>query len=595
MVSRTKTPLPKSNGKAAEESSSSDSDSSDSGRANGQKKSKKSVRVEKASNGLFNETDTFSSKVKKLAEKSLKTEKRKRSSTSSDEEEEEENSTPLKKKSKKSKQSLSKEVPSKVKKTEKKQALADITKAKNSKEEDKEEDGDDDNGNDSVEQLTGAQWRQKHRITLTGPETLDPLLSFSDLPLPKHNLELIKRMKLEKPTPIQAQAWPIALAGHDFIGIAETGSGKTLAFLLPALVRIIKKKTTNPSVLVLAPTRELAQQTYDVARKMSVGYGFRVACFFGGGDKYTQKRMITPDLQIIVATPGRLMDFLRMGAVDLTEVNYLVLDEADRMLDMGFEPQIKEIVSTLPSSRNTLMFSATWPKEVKMLAASYLSEPIMVTIGNPGSGAKSIKQVVLVCTVSERKLKLQELVKKLYADNPKILCFCNTKDDTYQWCKNIQQMGFKARFIHGDLHQSSREEAIYQFRNGEIPILVATDVAARGLDIKDVKTVINIDIPLNFDSYVHRIGRTGRAGKDGVAYTLFSPSVDRHVGPLISELEASNSEIPPELLALKPSKKQPYRGGSSGRRGGFGGGGGGRFGGGGRGGGRGRFGGGQRW
>ncbi|MBA0697551.1 hypothetical protein Goari_021089 [Gossypium aridum] len=352
------------------------------------------------------------------------------------------------------------------------------------------------------------------------------------------------------PTPIQAQSWPIAVQGRDIVAIAKTGSGKTLGYLLPGfmhLKRCHNDPQMGPTVLVLSPTRELATQIQDEAHKFGKSSRISCTCLYGGAPKGPQLREIERGVDIVVATPGRLNDILEMKRISLHQVSYLVLDEADRMLDMGFEPQIRKIVKEVPTRRQTLMFTATWPKEVRKIAADLLVNPVQVNIGNIDElvANKSITQYVEVLSPMEKHRRLEQILRS-QEPGSKIIVFCSTKKMCDQLARNLTRQ-FGAAAIHGDKSQADRDFVLSQFRTGRSPVLVATDVAARGLDIKDIRVVINYDFPTGVEDYVHRIGRTGRAGATGLAYTFFGDQDSKHASDLIKVLEGANQRVPAEL------------------------------------------------
>ncbi|KAG5056411.1 hypothetical protein JHK86_011407 [Glycine max] len=352
------------------------------------------------------------------------------------------------------------------------------------------------------------------------------------------------------PTPIQAQSWPIALQGRDIVAIAKTGSGKTLGYLVPAFIHLKRSGNNSkmgPTALVLSPTRELATQIQDEAVKFGKSSRISCACLYGGAPKGPQLRDIDRGADIVVATPGRLNDILEMRRISLNQVSYLVLDEADRMLDMGFEPQIRKIVNEVPNRRQTLMFTATWPKEVRKIAADLLVKPVQVNIGNVDElvANKSITQHVEVLPPMEKQRRLEHILRSQDSGS-KIIIFCSTKKMCDQLARNLTRQ-FGAAAIHGDKSQAERDHVLNQFRTGRSPVLVATDVAARGLDIKDIRVVVNYDFPTGVEDYVHRIGRTGRAGATGLAYTFFGDHDAKYASDLIKVLEGANQKVPPEL------------------------------------------------
>ncbi|THF95987.1 hypothetical protein TEA_009390 [Camellia sinensis var. sinensis] len=342
------------------------------------------------------------------------------------------------------------------------------------------------------------------------------------------------------PTPIQAQTWPIALQNRDIVAIAKTGSGKTLGYLIPAFILLRRRRNNpqnGPTVLVLAPTRELATQIQD-------------ECLYGGAPKGLQLKELDRGADIVVATPGRLNDILEMKKIDFGQVSLLVLDEADRMLDMGFEPQIRKIVNEIPPRRQTLMYTATWPKEVRKIASDLLVNPVQVNIGSVDELAanKSITQYVEVVPQMEKQRRLEQILRA-QEQGSKVIIFCSTKKLCDQLARSIGR-NFGAAVIHGDKSQGERDWVLNQFRSGKSPILVATDVAARGLDIKDIRVVINYDFPNGVEDYVHRIGRTGRAGATGVAYTFFSDQDWKYAGDLVKVLEGADQLVPPEVREM---------------------------------------------
>ncbi|KAG2452819.1 hypothetical protein HYH02_002165 [Chlamydomonas schloesseri] len=442
--------------------------------------------------------------------------------------------------------------------------------------------------------MSASDYRRQHDISVQGDHVPEPLQTFESVGFPADILDEIRRAGFKSPTPIQAQAWPIALSGRDLVAIAKTGSGKTCGFLLPGMLHIQatrKDARMGPTLLVLAPTRELAVQIKTEADKFGRSSGIRNTCVYGGAPKGPQLRDLQYGVQIVIATPGRLNDFLEAGQVRLQQVSYLVLDEADRMLDMGFEPQIQRIVRTLPRQRQTLFFSATWPREVKSIASQFVvNQTVHVFIGGVEEklvANKSITQYVTV--VNGMHEKFAELAKIIRAKPPgtRIIIFCTTK----RMCDQLSyQMGreFRAAAIHGDKKQSERDYVLQSFKDGRTPILVATDVAARGLDIPNVAAVVNFDFPTGTEDYIHRIGRTGRAGATGESYTFMSQEDAKHARDLIKVMTEAGQTITPELEQL--AMRGGFGGGGRNRWGGGGGGGrgyggGGGFGGGGFGGG----------
>ncbi|XP_018328121.1 ATP-dependent RNA helicase p62 isoform X1 [Agrilus planipennis] len=401
-------------------------------------------------------------------------------------------------------------------------------------------------------------YRRSKMIRVEGKDVPHPIQSFDETNFADYLMENIKRQGYEEPTAIQAQGWPIALSGKDLVGIAQTGSGKTLAYMLPAIMHINSQETRNagdgPTVLVLAPTRELAQQIQKIANEFGTSSYIRNTCIFGGAPKGPQARDLERGVEIVIATPGRLIDFLERGTTSLKRCTYLVLDEADRMLDMGFEPQIRKILQQVRPDRQTLMWSATWPKEVKKLASDFLSNYIHINVGSMELSANhNILQIVDVCQEQEKEQKLNNLLQEVGLNcesNSKILIFVETKRKVEDITKNIRRVGWPAVCMHGNKSQQERDYVLKEFRNGNSNILVATDVAARGLDVDGVKYVINFDYPHSSEDYIHRIGRTGRSGSTGTSYAFFTPSNYKQARDLVAVLKEANQVVNPKLLEM---------------------------------------------
>lgn len=330
-------------------------------------------------------------------------------------------------------------------------------------------------------------------------------------------IKYLNRKGITEPTPIQAKTLEVALDGHDILAISQTGSGKTLAFTLPALTCLDEEDRERNRMLVLTPTRELAQQVHKVIESIGRILELNSVCVFGGVSIERQAKALKRGVDIIVATPGRLMDHMDRGNINFAHCNTLVLDEADRMLDMGFMPDIKEILSHLPNERQTMLFSATFPKEIEKLTKQFMNEPKRIEIGSVAPVSK-VRQHVYTVEQNQKAKLLQKVL-----DEPEVkssIVFMRTKHRTDRVTKTLKAQGFKAQAIHGGRTQSQRKIAIDAFRAGKCDILVATDVAARGIDIQGVTHVINFDIPMAYDDYVHRIGRTARASADGDAITF---------------------------------------------------------------------------
>ncbi|RNF22702.1 putative DEAD box RNA helicase [Trypanosoma conorhini] len=386
------------------------------------------------------------------------------------------------------------------------------------------------------------EWRETHTITVFGDGCPPPVTSFDQLSslVPAYLQKKLTAQGFASPTPVQAQAWPIVLRGRDMVGVAKTGSGKTLAFMVPALAHIAMQEPLRvgdgPMVVVLAPTRELAQQIEQETNKV-LPQDVRCGCVYGGSPKGPQLGILRQGVHVLVATPGRLIDFLEIKRVNLFRVTYLVLDEADRMLDMGFEPQVRAICGQIRPDRQTLMFSATWPKEIQQLAAEFQKDWIRINVGSTELLAN--KDVTQRFVLTQEHAKMDEL-KRLMADhrNQRVLVFCKTKRtaDDLEW--QLKRWGYDAMAIHGDKEQRQREFVLERFKKDPRLCVVATDVAARGLDIKQLETVINYDFPMQIDDYVHRIGRTGRAGAKGEAFTLITKREQQLTPAAVTELIA---------------------------------------------------------
>jgi ATP-dependent RNA helicase DDX5/DBP2 len=436
------------------------------------------------------------------------------------------------------------------------------------------------------------EWRRRHDMTVKGDNAPDPFTTFAAAQFPPDIMSEIARAGFSEPTPIQAQSWSVAMSNRDVIAIAKTGSGKTCGYLLPGLMHIKAKPTdprAGPTLLVLAPTREPAVQIKDEADKFGRMSRIGNTCLYGGAPKGPQLGDIRRGVHIAIATPGRLNDFLESRQVSLAQVTYLVLDEADRMLDMGFEPQIQKIMSHLPPARQTLFYSATWPREVRAIAEKFVrNSPVQVFIGSADSlvANKAITQQVDVCAGYDKQRRVEAILRSV-GRGQKVIIFCSTKRMCDQLSR-ILEREFGASAIHGDKTQQERDWVLRSFRDGSRPVMVATDVAARGLDVPNVAAVINFDFPNGVEDYVHRIGRTGRAGMTGMAYTLFTEGDAKYARELCKLISEAGQTPPPDLTALIG---RGGGGGGGGSRWG-GGGGGGRGGGGGFGGGGGGFGGG---
>jgi len=383
-----------------------------------------------------------------------------------------------------------------------------------------------------------------------------PVRCFSHIGLPADLLKLVMAAGFPGPSPIQSIGWPTALSGRDMVAVAQTGSGKTLGFLLPALVHMAAQPPVQPGdgpiALVMAPTRELAVQIQLEAMKFTAGTQVRTVACYGGASRHTQVSQLRRGVEIIIATPGRLLDLVESRETCLRRVSYLVLDEADRMLDMGFEPQIRKVVSQIRPDRQTLLWSATWPKEIQRLARDFCKqEPVKVTIGSEELTTNpKITQLIEVVDERNKRQVFLEFVQKVAQGGERVLVFCAKKKDCDSLARTLSGE-FKAESIHGGKEQERRDRILAGFKSGKISILVATDVAQRGLDVKELNYVVNYDIPNNLEDYIHRIGRTARAGATGTALTLFPRSFSPDVCRLAQGITKCMQEVgqePPHAL-----------------------------------------------
>ena len=399
------------------------------------------------------------------------------------------------------------------------------------------------------------------------------LNEFHELGLTESLLDALARADLTVPTPIQAQAIPLALEGHDILGLAQTGTGKTLAFGLPLIQALFempgKPAPKSAKALILAPTRELVNQIADNLRRFTDGTVLRVVTVVGGQSFVRQIRALGRGTDILVATPGRLIDLMERQAVQLGTVRHLVLDEADQMLDMGFVHALRQIAPHLGTPRQTMLFSATMPKQMEELSRAYLTDPKRIEVARPGKAADKITQSVQFVDHTQKPAKLREILER--DPGARTLVFARTKHGAERLMKGLAADGFDAASIHGNKSQSQRDRAIKQFRAGTVSVLVATDVAARGIDIPDVAYVVNYDLPEVAENYVHRIGRTARAGRDGEAIAFCTADdVDllRAIQKLMKiELPVASGDVP-DMAA--PAKARPQRRRGRGKPGGGG-------------------------
>ncbi|KAK9504390.1 hypothetical protein O3M35_010730 [Rhynocoris fuscipes] len=428
-------------------------------------------------------------------------------------------------------------------------------------------------------------------VEATGDQVPPNITSFDELQMTNIISNNIRLARYDKPTPVQKHAIPIIMSRRDLMACAQTGSGKTAAFLVPILnqmletgplstpsQRVMGRRKQYPLGLVLAPTRELATQIHEEARKFAYRSRLRPCVVYGGAPVGDQMRDLDRGCHLLVATPGRLVDMLDRGKIGLENCRYLVLDEADRMLDMGFEPQIRRIVEkdTMPPTgeRQTLMFSATFPKEIQMLARDFLDNYIFLAIGRVGSTSENITQKIVWVEENEKRAFLLDLLEaaKQAREESLTLVFVETKKGADSLEDYLYRSGYPVTSIHGDRSQKEREEALKNFRSGNTPVLVATAVAARGLDIPHVKHVINFDLPNDVEEYVHRIGRTGRMGNLGLATSFFNDKNRNLVRDLVDLIVDSKQELPSWLQNLSTEMKAPLSSRRSGKgfSGGFG-------------------------
>ena len=393
-------------------------------------------------------------------------------------------------------------------------------------------------------------------------------MSFESLGLSAPVLQAVSEKGYTQPTPIQEKAIPIVLMGRDILGCAQTGTGKTASFVLPMIDILAegRAKARMPRSLILEPTRELAAQVAENFEIYGKNHKLNMALLIGGVSFEDQERALERGVDVLIATPGRLLDHFERGKVLLNDVKVLVIDEADRMLDMGFIPDVERIVGLLSPMRQTLFFSATMPPEIKRLADRFLSNPKEVTVSAPASTGKNIVQGLAVVPEEDKREALRRLIKD--QDIKNAIVFCNRKRDVAILQGSLKKHGFNAGALHGDMSQPARMETLEKFKQGEIQILVASDVAARGLDITDMSHVFNFDVPFSPEDYVHRIGRTGRAGRTGHSFTLASPdegglveAIEKLIGSDIPRVEVPGMDA----VAFDPSEGRGRRGRGRGR------------------------------
>uniref|UniRef100_A0A0N5B548 RNA helicase n=1 Tax=Strongyloides papillosus TaxID=174720 RepID=A0A0N5B548_STREA len=416
---------------------------------------------------------------------------------------------------------------------------------------------------DDISKLTPKEiyeLRKDFKIQVYGKYTKAPIVSFGHLSQNKTLLSMISHHNFEKPTPIQAQAIPSILSGRDVLGISQTGTGKTLAYVLPGILHILSQdertNDTGPVVLIVVPTRELALQVFSECRKYGRPFNIKSVCAYGGGNKYEQAKDLKEYADLVVCTPGRIIDLIKDGATNLQNVTFLVYDEADRMFECGFEAQINTISDQIRPDRQCVMFSATFKHKVEKLAMKVLSDPVKIVCGEFNEVNSDVSQHVFVLpnTIDAKWNWVKQNIIK-FLSSGKVIIFVTKKSDSVIVYERVKKEGISAVLLNGDLSQFERNEEIQAFRH-DTDCLIATDVAARGLDIPDVKTVINYDVPVQYEYLVHRIGRTGRAGQKGDAYTLMTESDKNFAVEMVKNFELNGYEVSDDLmnLALKVEK-----------------------------------------
>nr|CAH8869702.1 unnamed protein product [Trichobilharzia regenti] len=393
-------------------------------------------------------------------------------------------------------------------------------------------------------------------IRVRGRECPKPLRNWVQAGISSRLLACLKRNNFEKPTPIQCQALPVIMSGRDMIGIAKTGSGKTLAFLVPLMRHLEHQAPLNPGdgpiALLLAPTRELALQIYKEAKKLCQTADARAVCVYGGTGISEQIAELKRGAEIIVCTPGRMIDMLAANGgrvTNLRRCSYVVLDEADRMFDLGFEPQVMRIIENCRPDRQTLMFSATFPRQMEILARKVLTLPIEIQVGGRSVVCSDVEQHAFILSEEEKVYKVLELLG-LYQEEGSVLIFVEKQESADELMRVLLKYGYPCLSLHGGIDQYDRDSVITDFKRGDIRLLIATSVAARGLDVTDLVLVINYDCPNHYEDYVHRCGRTGRAGRKGFAYTFLTPDQERNCGDVVRAFKQSGQKPPEELMNM---------------------------------------------
>ncbi len=394
---------------------------------------------------------------------------------------------------------------------------------------------------------------------------VEPRVTFADFGLAPEILRALADQGYVHPTPIQAQAIPIVLQGRDVMGAAQTGTGKTAGFSLPIIQMLLAHASSSMSparhpvrALVLTPTRELAVQVADNVKAYSRHTPLRSTVVFGGMDMKGQTVVLKSGVEIVIATPGRLLDHIEQKNISLSQVQMLVMDEADRMLDMGFLPDLQRIINLLPKKRQNLMFSATFSPEIKKLANSFLNEPVLIETARSNATAEKVTQIVYKVEEEQKRDVVEFLIRQ--RELKQVIVFSNTKIGASRLSRHLEQTGIKASAIHGDKTQQERMAALDAFKQGEVEVLVATDVAARGLDISDLPCVINFDLPYNAEDYVHRIGRTGRAGASGDALSVYCDKDERLLADIEKLIKQTITRGELSGFAVRPRGREAVRG-----------------------------------
>ena len=390
-------------------------------------------------------------------------------------------------------------------------------------------------------------------------------MKFSDLGLSSELSRAVADLGYESPTPIQEKSIPVVLMGRDILGSAQTGTGKTASFTLPMIDILAsgRAKARLPRTLILAPTRELAAQVADSFEKFSVNNKLSMALLIGGVSFADQNAALSKGVDVLIATPGRLLDHFERGKVLLNDVKILVIDEADRMLDMGFIPDVERIVSLLPRMRQTLFFSATLSDDIQKIGSKFVMNPKIIEVAPPASTAETVAQHLIWTETKSKRQVLRDLLAVEQVKNAVI--FCNRKRDISTLVTSLKRHGFSAVALHGDMTQSARLDALQKFKDGDVPLLIASDVAARGLDIAGLSHVFNFDVPMSAEDYVHRIGRTGRAGKSGRAFTIaagkddikYIGAIEKLIGKPIPPIELDQASVATAASTPAPAEDDP--------------------------------------